>query len=186
MAIPMGELITPSSVSPSGSATVSASSSGKVTFTNVSPTDYVTINGIFSSTYDNYLIVSISEFATGSGGDQLAAELTVSGTASTTGYVEQYLAAGGTSASGRRDSPNTGFVIADATAEGPSGYHFYLYGPALAQPTAGRSLGCLYLSGAYIFDHAGTHSASTAYDGIRLRTSSDVISGTLCVYGLSQ
>ena len=172
------KLITPSSVAGSGVSL----SGAKVTFTT---TTSVSVNGVFSSTYDNYLIVVGSGTITPSA-ETLSIRLRASGTDATgTNYASQELFAGGTSVSGGRGtSMDTGNVAGWWTPQ-RSGFHVYMYGPALAQPTAWRSVTVSTDSDALIRDHATTHSLSTAYDGFTLRCPNS-ISGKLTVYGMSQ
>lgn len=174
------KLIVPSSVSGTG---VSVTATGKVSFT---ATNSVSINGVFSSTYDNYLIVVGS--GTINSSETLSIRFRSSGTdASGSNYASQELFASGTYvAAGRGTSMDTGYVAGWWTPL-RSAFHLYVYGPALAQPTAWRSVSVTTDSNAAIRDHAGTHSLSTAYDGFTLRSPYQTITSTsLCVYGLSQ
>ena len=172
------KLIVPSSVTNSG-GTSSVSATGKVTFTSV--TTSLSVNGVFDSTYDNYLIV-MQYVGTGDG--TVYMKMRASGSdASTNNYVQQYLIANNTSVSAGRQGPNDQWLNIPKSATARSGIHMYFYGPALAQPTAMRGVTVSGQSSAYIRDHAGTHSLSTAYDGFSLFTP---YTGSLCVYGLSQ
>jgi len=176
MAIPMGELITPSSVAGSGVSL----SGAKVVFTAATT---ININGVFSATHDNYLIVVRMKPA--SLNPNLQARLRVSGTdATASNYTRQYLVAGGTSVSGGRSTES--YATVGFASGGEGGSHVFIYGPALAQPTAFRSVCVSAFADAYIQDDACTHSLSTAYDGITLYPSSDNITGALTIYGLSQ
>lgn len=176
------KLIVPSSVSSSGSATVSVSATGKVTFANISTSDYAQINGCFSADYDNYLIVFAG---TGSGDASIYTQLSASGTPATSGYVEQFLLANATTISGRRDNPGD-MEIGVVAGTGVSGSHAYFYGPYLAQPTAARTVIVLSRDGGRILDKAMTHSTSSSYDGMRLTASVNTASGAFTIYGLSQ
>ena len=60
----------------------------------------------------------------------------------------------------------------------------YVYGPALAQPTASRNVNAGAQSNAYIGDRAAIHSLSTAYDGLTLFPASGTFDGLVSVYGL--
>jgi hypothetical protein len=179
MAIPMGELIIPSSVAGSG---VSVSASGKVTFTAATE---INVNGVFSSTYDNYVIVSRYKYG---GNNNAYIRLRGSGTDVVTGYVNQYVNADGTSVTGARLSTGGGatywYVNYGGTTE--QGRHFYLYGPALSQPTAFRSVGVSSYNTALIEDFASTQSTSSGYDGFTWYHANSTMTGSLTVYGLSQ
>lgn len=172
------KLIVPTSVSGTG---VSVSSSGKVTFTSSTS---ISVNGVFSSTYDNYLIV-VGGGTIATGAETLSIRFRVSGTDATgSNYAEQNLFASSGVSAGRGTSMDTGNVAGWWTPL-RSAFHLYVYGPALAQPTAWRSVTVTTDGNAAIRDHAGTHSLSTAYDGFTLRCP-NAITSKLTVYGLSQ
>jgi hypothetical protein len=173
------KLIVPTSVAGSG---VSVSASGKVTFT---ATTTVNVNGCFTSTYDNYLVVMRGST---DAGRTMRMRLRASGTDATgTNYTIQSLSADSTTVSGARTT-SSDFALAvvlDSAAKG--GSHFYFYGPNLAQPTAARSVTASNTSSARISDYAWTHSLSTAYDGFTFYSGgTEVVTGALTIYGLSQ
>jgi hypothetical protein len=180
------KLIVPSSVSATGTATASVTASGKITVTGMNSTNTISVNGCFSSTYDNYLIVYRST-AGGAGG--LAFRLRVSGSdASGSNYTSQRIDANNTTVSGSRATSQTYADFGNANTT-YSAHHVYIYGPNLAQPTAMRNVSVLDVSSARIIDYANTHSLSTAYTGFTLYgvdPSPGVNSGVFCVYGLSQ
>jgi hypothetical protein len=177
------KLIVPSSVSSTGTGNSSSvSASGKITFSSCST---VSVNDVFSSTHDNYLIVSDNVLNTGDA--ILYIRLRSSGSdASGTNYVYQRLRATSTTVSGVRGTTvSTGFV-GSVSATARSGFHCYMYGPNLAQPTAYRGVNVWGQNSASIDDYAVTHSLSTAYTGFTLLTTNDLFSGSMTVYGLSQ
>jgi len=177
------KLIVPSSVS-AASGTIAVSASGKVTFTTAGT---VSVNGCFSATHDNYLVVFRG---LSSSGASLELYLRASGSDATgSNYVWQRLTADSTSVSGERQSSQSVTRIGVVDTTNYSGFHAYFYGPNLAQPTAARSVTAGANSGALIQDFATTHSLSTAYDGFTLRREGGgaaTLTGALTVYGLSQ
>jgi hypothetical protein len=171
------KLIVPSSVAGSG---VSVSASGKVTFTAATS---ISINGCFSSSYDNYLMVINFD---ANSDDLLSCRLRSSGTDSSANYVRQWIDANGTSVTGFRNAGTTNAFHLGYHGQDWNGSAAYFYGPALAQPTALRSVNVASVSGARILDSAGTHSLSTAYDGCTvLSTSGVAYTGALTIYGLA-
>ena len=171
------KLIVPSSVAGSG---VSVSASGKVTFTAATS---ISVNGVFDSTYDNYLVVVKHTDSSAGGGYQ--SRMRASGTDATgSNYTAQELRVDGASVTGGRATSTAAQVSVTGTSV--NGFHLYLYGPALAQPTAYRSLTVSTYNTAFIYDFAVTHSVSTAYDGITLYRGSGSTSGSLTIYGFSQ
>jgi hypothetical protein len=115
------------------------------------------------------------------------ARLRVSGTDEASGsnfYTRQFLRANGTTRDGGRATANF-WQIGTPTNTQRLGYVVNVYGPALAQPSAMRSVGAEDNSGALIIDVAATHSQSVAYDGITLFNSSSInMTGSVAVYGL--
>jgi hypothetical protein len=170
-------LITPSSVAGSGVSL----SGAKVTFTSATS---ISMNGIFSSSYDNYLIVM---WHVHSANTSMALRLRNSGTdESGSYYAHQYVYADGTTEAGSRSTSQTS-VRVGSTSTPITGNHIYIYGPALAQPTATRNVGSSSEGGAFILDYAGTQNQSTAYDGCSILSLSGTFnSGSLTIYGLSQ
>jgi hypothetical protein len=172
------ELIAPSSVVTAGtgsSATVSAL--GSVEFTSCE-----TLNGVFSSGYDNYMLVVRHVANTGSNGTVL--RLRVGGTdASGSNYTRQYIEANSTTVSAARDTTTSARVtnISDLQRGGDT---IYVYGPNLAQPTAFRNVGVSTFGSAGILDYASTHSLSTAYDGFTYGPGANNMSGRVAVYGM--
>ena len=170
------KLIVPSSVAGSG---VSVSASGKVTFTAATE---IAVNGCFSATYDNYLIVVKTS---GAGGNSFF-NYRASGVNATGNYTQQYIYADNTTVGAARQSQTNVAIISESSDTGGSGSHIYLYGPFLSQPSAGRTVQVAGINGSWIEDRAHTHSVSSSYDGFRFYTNSGSHTGALTIYGLSQ
>ena len=177
-------LMTPTSIASTGSGNSSSiGANGSVTFSSCAT---LSLNGVFTSSYDNYMIVARG---TGSSLTGVTARLRASGSdASGSNYTYQYLYATSTSVTGARTSSGTFFDICAAWGSGStqSGDTIYFFGPYLSQPTAMRSVD---ISGdttnnGRIFDVATTHSLSTSYDGFSLIPTSASITGLVSVYGL--
>jgi hypothetical protein len=171
-------LLTPTSIAYSGtSATVGAN--GSVEFTGCSS---LSLNGVFSVDYDNYMVsvrhVSSTDTA-------LFARYRASGVnADAANYTDQAIDANGASINGFRSTSQTGARYGVMSSSQRGGDTIYVYGPALAQPTASRNVDAGAQSNAYIGDRAATHSLSTAYDGLTLYTGSGTFTGLVSVYGL--
>ena len=174
------KLIVPTSVAGSG---VSVSATGKVTFTSSTT---INVNGCFTSSYDNYLVVC--RFVSATSSSDLLFRMRASGSdnSSANSYTRQLLNADGSSVTGARASADSG-RLSETSSTARSGFHTYFYGPNLAQPTAARSVTVSGRSSAWISDYAITHNQSTAYDGFSLfENASGALTGILTVYGLSQ
>ena len=171
----------PTSIDHVGTSAV-INADGGVDFTAVTS---LSLNGVFTSDYDNYLIV-IS--GTSSATTNVFYRLRVSGSdASGSNYTQQQLVATGSTASGQRftgDTSARSIIFQNALLNGGA-IHFY--GPALAQPTASRSVTFDANSSARITDYAVTHSVSTAYDGITFFTgSATTCTGNIHVFGYEE
>lgn len=172
------KLIVPTSVAGSG---VSVSASGKVTFTAATT---INVNGCFTATYDNYLVVT--RHVNSADNWNISVRLRASGTdASGSNYTWQILEASSTSVSGFRQTSATSARFGYSSISQRSGDHTYIYGPNLAQPTAFRNVNVSGANDARIFDHASTHSLSTAYDGFTLIPGGGNMTGALTIYGLA-
>ena len=174
-------LMTPTSIASTGTGNSSSiNANGSVTFSSCAT---LSLNGVFTSEYDNYMI-SVRYLGTVNG-EAFAYRLRASGTDNSTSnsYVTQNVYANGTSVTGVRYTLNLGyFSFADDSQRG--GANFSLYGPYLAQPTAVRSTVVDGFNDAVIPDWAGTHNQSTAYDGITIFPGTGSVTGLVSVYGL--
>jgi hypothetical protein len=175
------ELVKPSSIAKTGgSSTATVSALGSVEFALC---ETLSLDGVFSSEYDNYMIVM-----RGSASAALNAftRLRASGSDATgANYTAQFLDANNTSITGVRDVTQTSAATTDISDAANNGFQLYLYGPALAQPTAARSVTANGRDSARISDRAWTHSLSTAYDGFTFfRSGAATMSGRIAVYGM--
>lgn len=176
-------LLEPTSVVGSGtSPVVTINANGSVSF---SSTQSVRLNGIFSSAYDNYMIVMRHD---GYINPTIVGYLSSGGSDATgTYYNFQTLTASSTTVAGARNTGAGYFALAKSTSYSSGwkeGLVAHLYGPYLAQPTAYRSIAIDSASGAATYDAAGTHGLSTSYDGLNIATTAGGFEGLVCVYGM--
>jgi hypothetical protein len=176
-------LITPTSVAVTGAgSSASINAGGSVTFATAAT---LSLNGVFSSLYDNYIIDLRNRKTTTS--TNIAFRLRASGideASASNYYTIQNLSADSTTVSGSRSTGNTGQI--GSTDVNGNGQQVYIYGPALSQPTAWRNVDVAAFAGAYLLDRANTHSLSVAYDGFTLSLGSGAFGGLIKVYGLVQ
>lgn len=175
-------LVNPTSIAKTGaSSTASANSKGFITFTNC---ESLSLNGIFSADYDNYLLVC--EYITSSTlGPDVFFRYRASGTdnATANSYTYQYTYANGNSLSGGRASSDS--VPLFWTRGEREGGACNFFGPYLSQPTASRTFGVESYADSTIGDLAHTHNQSTSYDGLTMfLISGYTFSGSLGIYGL--
>lgn len=172
-------LITPTSIAYTGiSATISAN--GSVTFTACSA---LSLNGVFSADYDNYMIV-MQHVHTTSAGAALYFRMRSSGSdASGSNYTWQYLTANTTSIFADRSADTAG-RFGNASNNLRTGDVAFIYSPYLSQPTATRNTASCGQTNAQFLDFASTHSLSTSYDGITLYPDTMTFTGRIAVYGM--
>lgn len=166
-------LITPTSVSGTG---LSITANGSVT---MSGAQFMTINGVFTSDYDNYMIVIHADPASLTSWNMRVAS---GGTGENgSNYTVQSIYADSTTVGGNRTT--TSYWQANYMDTTANGFIWHIYGPYLAQPTAMRIVDAGSRNGAYINDIAGTHSLSSSYDGLYVWAGA-TYSGRLAVYGM--
>lgn len=173
-------LLAPTSIASTGTGNSSSiGANGSVTFSSC---ETLSLNGVFSATYDNYMVVC--HYA-GTTTGQMRIRFRVAGADNSTAnsYVLQYLTGTGTTTDAARTTSDLAkFSILSSSQR--NGLTAYFYGPNLVQPTAFRSITMNGLSDARLDDHAGTHNQSTAYDGFTLIAESGNFTGLVSVYGL--
>lgn len=177
-------VMTPTSIASTGTGNSSSiGANGKVTFSSCVT---LSLNGVFTSTYDNY---AVSIRFNASGGTTVQMRFRASGTDATgVNYTHQELQANNTTVSGSRTSDISGWTpIFGSNVTQRCGSTVYFFGPFLVQPTAFRAVSVNDFSSARIFEYAGTHSLSTAYDGFTLLPfGGPSITGAITVYGFNQ
>jgi hypothetical protein len=158
-----------------GSATNgTVSTTGKVTFSAVSS---ISVNDVFSATYDNYLVLYVGTKSTGT---TMNLRYRVSGADdSTSNYERQNLTANSTTISGQRALSANVHLLTNEN-ESRDALELLFYKPfltentmVLAKQTAGTSS----------TTSGGNHGGSTSFTGFTLYPSSGTITGTIRVYG---
>ena len=145
----------------------------------------VTDDGVFTSTYRNYLIVgSFTTSTTGTVGVQLRA----SGSTTTTNYGWQRLTANDGTVTSARSHTQSSWTVATATNGAfNAGFAFYIYQPQIAASTpfwfqynqqSGDNTGSLVWE-----SRTGNQNSSTQFDGIIFTPSTGTITMTYTIYG---
>lgn len=176
------ELIKPTSIASTGAGNSSSiNANGSISFSSC---ETLSLNNVFSSTYDNYMIVMRHQHTSLTNGPAVYARLRNAGTDSTSGYTWQYFLADGTSRTGARNAAE-GYArlgMTDNTLR--SGLVAWIYGPFLTAPTPFRAASVAGYLNATMIDYTTTHSASSSYDGLTLAPSGGAFSGRVSVYGM--
>lgn len=168
-------LVSPTSIAYSGGS-ASIQPSGSIVATSV---DTLTINGVFTSEYSNYLVCCNHKTNTLK---SISARLSAGGLYSgTETYNRQNLNASGTSIT-TGYSTSTWMEQFLTTAGGYAGEEIFIYSPYVNAPTSCRTAGALDWSSAEIYDRVYIHNVSASYDGLHLSASG--VSFNLSFYGL--
>jgi hypothetical protein len=139
----------------------------------------------FSANYDNYLFV-VRGLWTSSPGCSTWLQLHDGSNPVTSGYTAQFMEFNNTAKGAARASEN-GWFTGRFTNPIPTGQHLYVYGPALLQPTAYRSVVASANNTASIRDDAGTQSSPTSYSSARLYTNSSIgFDASVTIYGFTK
>jgi len=170
--------MTPTSTANSG-GTVSTSG-GSVTFTGVTS---VSLNGVFTSTYANYMIVLGELTAASALGLNL--RFRAAGSDNSSAEYKQggfYVLYSSSTVNGSNNNGGTSIDVAGIDNGSTIGSVITLQNPNLAKTTAYQNSMTRRDAGAY---WSGYHNVTTAYDGFSLFTSGVTVSGVIRVYGLS-
>lgn len=180
-------LLTPTSISYSGTS-ASISANGSVDFTSCTS---LSLNGVFSADYENYMVVAGQIQTTGD--NSVVFQLRQSGVNSggSGSYITQTLSTNNTSIFASRTSTSDvldytfrgWFASGSSTLQG--GVTAFFYRPYLAQRTAFRMMTASPYNN--IWEISGTHQLASQYDGISFFDAfgaSNFMSGNVAVYGL--
>ena len=150
----------------------------KTTFTGVGS---VSIDNVFSSTYDNYRILMKGVGSTiMSPGFRLRSGGSDNATANS--YVYQRVIFDNTTSSLARGSDTKGDFASFNTTLLNSAY-FDIFDPFLASATSYYSQNCSSQDGARMRFYTGTHNQTVSYDGISILASTGTMTGTIYIYG---
>lgn len=174
----------PTSVTVTGTgATSTINSKGSVTFDVATA---ITLNGVFSATYENYM-VSIRSVDSSGTTPYMYLRFASSGTANSdaNSYDAQYANADGTTRIASRSESTSGMCGGSSSAS-RDGNTVYIFGPYKAEYTVWRGVGMYGESQAVLHDTAGIHQVATSYDGLYITPLSGTITGLITVYGFNQ
>jgi len=157
----------------------------KINTTTFSAVASQSINDVFSTTYDNYLI--LTSHTNSSAAQDLNLRLRVGGADNSTAssYVRQLMEASGSTVSGGRTTTDrhvfgvTNDILSNAQS-------LTVFNPFIAQPTVFYSQDLNSRSNAFIAVWGGTHNQSTSYTGFTIFPSAGNITGKITVFGYSK
>ena len=175
-------LITPTSTANSSGSV--STSGGEVTFTSVSS---ISLNGVFSSTYTNYLIITDSII--GSTDLDMNMRLRASGTNTTTNYnIMNWDKPFASSVSapvsvGTNSFGTTQWYVGDTESTGYQHNEIFISSPNKATET---SFVGKFITRVALQYGGGNQTDSTQFDGFTFTASTGTVSGVVRVYGYSK
>jgi hypothetical protein len=147
----------------------------------ISAAESISVNNVFSSSYQNYKIIYNVTGTTNAG---LTIRLRNAGADATTGYVYQILQASATTITASRDTSSQVFSVGATRSSGNTFANVEISNPFASAETSYFS-NCQDPSSAALIDiKAGSNSNATSYDGFTFRVASGTMTGTLRVYGV--
>lgn len=159
-------------------ATATIASNGSVTFAACTK---LYIKGIFSSSYDSYMVKMFSNTST-TADYRLRLVLTDTENSTASSYTSQTLSSTSSTLTGARTSADSAQIGSGAGLR-RDGLTIYIIGPNVAAPTPMRSVTTNDVNSASLLDIAITHNVSTAYTGFSIFPSTGTIAGKLVIYG---
>lgn len=172
--------IAPSSIAHTGSS-ATINSDNSVSFV---ATGRIDVRGVFSSTYDNYMV----RWSATQNSSSSAIEFNLS-SGTTVDYQNSYNRQAvwvyGTTVQGSRATGTSAGRIGQAEASMAHGSQVFVYGPALIQPTAFRSISYAGYQNATMEDCANIYTQTISFDGFRIAVLG-TMTGTLTVFGFLQ
>jgi hypothetical protein len=174
-------LLTPTSIAATGGSG-SISTNGVVSFTSASA---ISLNGVFSSTYENYRVLFKGSLATGS--QNLNLRLRVGGSNNTTSNHFYYgVTGGGITVTSFGSSSQSEILLGTTSTVDPDFFVLDFMNPQLSSRAT-------VLVGNYVYSGNGTirnlyaaQSQLISFDGFSIYPASSTISGTISVYGYNQ
>ena len=174
-----------SSVTKGASGSASVDSKGNVTF---SGTESISLNGVFSSTYENYRIVLTEVvFSSGSIVDASMRLRSSGSDASGSNYIRQMQRVYGAGTQAPEGGTSTAWYLGSQSTGGNDGFYTF----DMANPFLSKSTSILFNVHNYQSDIAtyiyksggGVHNVISSYDGFSFGPGSGTITGTIQVYG---
>jgi len=165
-------------------AAVATSGLTLISTTTLAATGSFNINGVFSATYDDY-IIEMDEIV-GSVGSYYDIGLRIGGTNSATNYRQvnyQFTYAGVNNSNTQTSGTNMMNLSWGTAAADASGSTLKLKGVFLAKGTQFQVDRSMWDSGGII---RGQHNAATSYDSLFFTIGSGTVSGVIRIYGLAK
>ena len=175
-------ICTPTSISYTGTNAV-INDDGSVSFTATSD---LGIDGVFSATYNDYLILYRAVWNTTI---STVAQMTMraGGVNDTSGtWYQPYWGAYGSSLEASANDGLTAVYPGIVANVQQNGSAIYLLGPYETNGTSYFSTATIGQDGARIRDYAGNQNSATSWDGFRFRPGANSFTGKITVYGFTK
>jgi hypothetical protein len=167
------KIVTPSAVATAG-GTATINTNGSV---SLSAADGLSLQGIFSATYDNYLVKMVAIYSAASGNDSFVWQ--IGGVDQSASPVQQSIRANSTTVTTANALSNW---ICEPTTTSPTMVDIVIFSPFLSAQTRYYSNSFNRKSTATVLQVWGATGTNASYDGFRLSTGYQ-ITGSITVYG---
>jgi hypothetical protein len=155
-----------------------------ISTTPITTTASTTIQGCFSATYTNYLVMWSGVCSTSNG---IIIQLANGSTPVTTNYSRQRIQANSTTVAGNLGTGLSGFLVGQANTTEPNFSTVTIVNPFLAVPTGYFSNNAHNTNTTTMDIETGKHTGSTSFDGLVFLTSAGAtFTGTVSIYGVSK
>ena len=154
--------------------------------TTVTASNSVTADGVFTSSYTNYLLL-VNYTISGAG--QLRIKLRTGGTSASTNYNFQTVEGNASSLTTSTAASQTSYLVGAFGSGLDAGSNVQLFGPQLAKATTimvGNTGANGALTAPLYEQWYGNHSTATAYDGVEIFTNGTNWTGVYAIYGYSK
>ncbi len=168
--------IAPTTIANSGGTATTTGNT--TTFSGVST---LSLNGVFSSTYLNYLVVCRLTVST-AGDLQFRLRVAGSDNATANSYIHERILADGATLTAERTTENV-MRIAGLNTAFPNAYEQNIYAPFLAETTQSFSNNFYSTNNGSTRIYSAVHNQSTSYDGFSVFPTGGTITGKISVYG---
>ena len=159
----------------------SVGTNGTVTFGTAAT---VSLNGCFSSSFRNYLVICDMTYSTTGVNGQMRMRAAGTDNSAANSYIRQQLYATSTTVGASRTTSNEWASVFSGSSGYTAGWMAVFYRPFLTDLSSVQTTVMDTQSGAQVDVCTGTHNVSASYDGFSFYPNSGTISGTVTVYGL--
>jgi hypothetical protein len=154
-----------------------------ITSATYSASSLVIVDGCFSATYDNYLVLTDGRHASNDIVSDIRFRAAGSANNAANSYALQYMfSAGSVTLTAARET-GAQALFTPTASDDTNAFVAHIFSPFLAAVTTWSSKQCYGVDGSRNLEMYGTHNVASSFDGFQLVPRSSTLTGTLYVYG---